>query len=82
MRFRASSKVCPQRFGVLPGSWSHHRGLQTEAKAFDLYLHHVKKQTNRVAHILARVSYLVDCYNVFESPPDVLLETLYSEYPI
>lgn len=46
----------------------------------DISICHVKKQVNRVAHLLARIESQVDCYNVFQSPPNVLLETLYSDF--
>lgn len=46
----------------------------------DLFLHHIKKQANHVAHCMARALCVVDCYNVFESPSDMLLKTLCSEY--
>ncbi|KAL8134373.1 hypothetical protein AgCh_009412 [Apium graveolens] len=46
----------------------------------NLALCHVKKQFNHVAHLLARAPCMVDCYNIFESPLDLLLETLYSDY--
>lgn len=46
---------------------------------FDLSLCHVKKHINRDAHLLSRVECMVDWYNVFESPPNVLLETLLAE---
>lgn len=46
----------------------------------DLSLCHVKKQLNHVAHLLVRVVCPVGCYNVFESPPNVLLETLFAEF--
>lgn len=45
----------------------------------DLSLCHVKKHINCVAHLLARGECPVDCYNVFESPSNVLLETLFVE---
>lgn len=45
----------------------------------DLSLCHVKKHINRAAHLLARVECMVECYNVFESPPNVLLETILAE---
>lgn len=45
----------------------------------DLSVSHIKKQTNRAAHLLARVPCLIDCFNVFESPPKLFLETLLSE---
>lgn len=46
----------------------------------DISLCHVKKQKNQVAHLMARVTCLVNCYNVFLSPPEMFLETLSSDY--
>ncbi|XP_017251076.1 uncharacterized protein LOC108221728 [Daucus carota subsp. sativus] len=45
----------------------------------DLSLCHVKKQANRAAHLMARVPCLLDSYNLFLSPPDLLVETLCSD---
>ncbi|XP_074364363.1 uncharacterized protein LOC141705221 [Apium graveolens] len=36
----------------------------------------VKRHVNKVAHELERCPCLVNCYNLFTSPPDLLLETL------
>lgn len=44
----------------------------------DLFLCHLKKQANRAAHLMARVPCLLDSYNLFLSPPSLLLETLSS----
>lgn len=46
----------------------------------DLVLCHVKKHFNQAAHLLARSPCMVDCYNIFESPPNFLLKTLYSDF--
>lgn len=43
----------------------------------DISLCHVKKQANRAAHLMARVPCLLNCYNIFLSPPNLLLETLF-----
>lgn len=48
----------------------------------DFSLCHVKKQKNQLAHLMARVQCLVNCYNVFLSPPELLLETLSSDYSV
>ncbi|XP_074378553.1 uncharacterized protein LOC141720097 [Apium graveolens] len=48
----------------------------------DFYLCHVKKQKNQLAHLMARVQCLVNCYNVFLSPSELLLETLSSDYSV
>lgn len=45
----------------------------------DISLVHVKKQTNKAAHLLARCPCLIGCSTVFRSPPDHLLETIMSE---
>lgn len=42
----------------------------------DLDVMFVNKQANKVAHLLARAPYLVNCHNIFMSTPDFLLETL------
>lgn len=39
----------------------------------DLSLSHIKKQANRIAHLLARAPCSVGCINVFEFPPNTLL---------
>lgn len=36
----------------------------------------VRKQANKVAHEVARLPCLLNCYNSFTSPPSSLLETL------
>ena len=47
----------------------------------DIAVVHVKKQANRVAHLLARIPCLLNSFNHFVSPPNVLLEMLSSEFP-
>lgn len=47
----------------------------------DLIFNHVKKQANRVAHILARIPCLLDCFNLFISPPHCVLEILLYDHP-
>lgn len=47
----------------------------------DLSICHVKKQANKAAHFMARASCLLDSYNCFTSPPDLLLEMVPSEFP-
>ena len=47
----------------------------------DLLVLHVKKQANKDAHLMARVPCLLNSYNHFVSPPDLLLEMLSSEFP-
>lgn len=42
----------------------------------------VRKLGNRVAHLLARVPCSVNSYNLFESPPHVLLETLVDDLKV
>lgn len=46
----------------------------------DLSVVHVKKQANRAAHLMARVPCLLDSFNCFMSPPDMLVEMLPSEF--
>lgn len=36
----------------------------------------IRRQANKVAHLLANCPCLVDCYNVYTSPPAVALETV------
>lgn len=36
----------------------------------------VKRQANKVAHLMARLPCSLDCPNILTSPPDLLLETL------
>ena len=47
----------------------------------DLSITHVKKPANKAAHLMARVPCLLNSYNLFLSPPDLLLEMLPSEFP-
>ncbi|XP_074364063.1 uncharacterized protein LOC141704788 [Apium graveolens] len=47
----------------------------------DLSVLHVKKQANKAAHLMARVPCLLNNYNYFISPPDLLFEMLTSEFP-
>lgn len=35
---------------------------------------HVQKQANKLAHVLARLSYVINCSNVFMSPLKQLVE--------
>lgn len=42
----------------------------------DLAVSFVKRQANKAAHLLAREPCVVDCFNIFQSPPFILLETL------
>lgn len=46
----------------------------------DFSLDHVKRQQNQAAHLLSRVTCLVNCYNMLLFPPDMLLETLSFDY--
>ncbi|XP_074345282.1 uncharacterized protein LOC141684272 [Apium graveolens] len=46
----------------------------------DLSLCHVKKQANMGAHLMARVPVSLNCFNIFESPPSLLLETLSTDF--
>ena len=41
----------------------------------------VRRHVNKVAHELTRFPFLVNCYNLFTSPPDMLLKTLMFDYP-
>lgn len=45
----------------------------------DLVIHHVKKHTNRVPHLLARYLCLLDSFILFMYPPPLVLETLLSD---
>lgn len=45
----------------------------------DLSLYHVKRQANIAAFMLARAPCLLNCFNVFVSPPNMLLETLLAD---
>lgn len=45
----------------------------------DLSLCYVNRQANYAAHRLARAPSLLNCPNVFESPPIMLLKTLVSD---
>lgn len=45
----------------------------------DLVIRHVKKRANRVAHLMVRIPCLLDSYNMFMSPPRMVLESLYSD---
>ena len=42
----------------------------------DLIVHHVKRHANGVAHVLAKMPCLIDCHNIFVSPPHCVLESL------
>ncbi|XP_017217191.2 uncharacterized protein LOC108194764 [Daucus carota subsp. sativus] len=42
----------------------------------DFAIYFVKRQANMAAHLIARAPCMVNCFNVFMSPPDFLLETL------
>lgn len=42
----------------------------------DLAVSFVKRQANKAAHLLAREPCVVDCFNIYQSPPSILLETL------
>lgn len=46
----------------------------------DLSVFHVKKRANKAAHLMARVPCLLNNYNLFISPLDLLLEKLSSEF--
>lgn len=46
----------------------------------DLSLYYVKKQANRAAHFMARVPCMVNYFNCFTSPPDLLVEMVPSEF--
>lgn len=50
------------------------RNLLVEHK--DISLHYVKKQANKIFHLLARVSCQVDCFNKLYSHPCLVLENL------
>lgn len=39
----------------------------------------VQRQANKVAHEMAKIPCLANCYNLFTSPPEVLLETILFE---
>lgn len=45
----------------------------------DISVCFAKKQTNKVAHLLARAPCMVNSFTVFLSPPDIVLETLSSD---
>ncbi|KAL8149291.1 hypothetical protein AgCh_006337 [Apium graveolens] len=47
----------------------------------DLSVHFVKKQANKATHLLARAPCLLNTYNHFIFPPDLLLEILSSDFP-
>lgn len=42
----------------------------------DVLVQHVRRQTNRVAHLMARIHSLLGSFNLFMSPPPYLLENL------
>lgn len=42
----------------------------------DISISFVKKQANKVAHLLARVPCEVNCFNDFLSPPQLVLESI------
>lgn len=42
----------------------------------DLAISFVKRQANKPAHLLAKEPCVVDCFNIYQSPPFMLLETL------
>lgn len=42
----------------------------------DLAVYFVKRQANKCAHLIARAPCMVNCHNIFMSPPLFLLETL------
>lgn len=42
----------------------------------DIYILFVKKQANKVAHMLARVPCEANCLNDFSSPPHMVLESI------
>lgn len=46
----------------------------------DISICHIKKQANMAVHVLARVQCLLDIFNYFMSPPNLLLEMLPSEF--
>ncbi|XP_074374619.1 uncharacterized protein LOC141715030 [Apium graveolens] len=48
----------------------------------DLSVLHVEKQANKAAHLMTRVPYLLDSYNYFISPPELLLEMLPSNFQV
>lgn len=45
-------------------------------KRSDLSVSHVKKLANKAAHFMARVPCLLNNYNCFTSPPELLLEMI------
>lgn len=42
-------------------------------------IHHVRKQANGMAHGLAKIPSLINCFSVFTSPPTHLLETYFCD---
>lgn len=42
-------------------------------------INHVRKQGNKVAHRLARIPCVTNCFHVFTSPPSYMLETLLND---
>ena len=42
----------------------------------DISIKYVRKNANRVAHLMARIPCLVNCYNVMLSPPPHMSKTL------
>ncbi|XP_074324401.1 uncharacterized protein LOC141661315 [Apium graveolens] len=43
-------------------------------------INYVRKQANRVAHSLARITCSVNCFTVFSSPPNHLVETILNDF--
>ncbi|KAL8105033.1 hypothetical protein AgCh_028992 [Apium graveolens] len=51
-------------------------------QSYNVKISHIRKHANRVAHGLARIPCTVNCFNVFSSPPDHLVETVLSDNSI
>ncbi|XP_074351358.1 uncharacterized protein LOC141690460 [Apium graveolens] len=54
-----------------------YRLLLNEAPGF--LVSHIRKQGNKVAHVLARKPCVTNCFHVFTSPPTDMLETLLND---
>ena len=46
-----------------------------------LSIHFAKRQANKVAHLMARVPYFLECPSIFTSPPSSLVEALLYDVP-
>lgn len=45
-------------------------------------INHVRKQANRMAHSLAKITCSLNCFIVFSSPPNHLVETLLNDFSL